>query len=284
MLTAAGRLGPATPTLELLMARDDREAHSRARQLAALNERRREISSALVDAACRQVDEVFGTHVPAGIVVGAEGWHHGVGGIVAGRLTERYGVPSVVIAFDGAIGVGSARAPRGFPLYEAVKALRHELERFGGHDAAAGMTLRKERFEAVREQFASVCATIAARGDGGLADRIDTELHERDLDGPLAAHLEALEPTGQAQPAPRVIVRETAMLEARTVGTGHLSIKLRVGNRTLRGFVRDGVARRARGELGDGGTLDVQGILRADTWVGNGAVQIDVSGARSVAH
>jgi single-stranded-DNA-specific exonuclease len=284
MLNAAGRLGAATPTLELLMSRTEQEATVRARQLAALNERRREISGELVETACRQVDEVFGKAIPAGIVVGGEGWHHGVGGIVAGRLTDRYSVPSVVIGFDGAMGVGSARAPRGFPLYEAVKAIRNELERFGGHDAAAGMTVRKERFEAVREQFASVCTTIAARGDGGLSDRIDTELCERDLDGPLAAHLEALEPTGQAQPAPRVILRATTVVDSRVVGTGHLSLKFRVGARMVRGFVRDGVARRARGELGEGGTLDVQGILRADTWMGNGAVQIDVSGARSAMH
>ena len=281
MLNASGRLGAATPTLDLLLAKTDAEATQRARVLASLNEKRREISTQLVDLACKQVEDVFGPRVPAGIVVGAEGWHHGVGGIVAGRVCERFGVPAIVIAFDGAMGVGSARAPKGFPLYEAVKSVASVLERFGGHDGAAGMSLRHDRFETLRDMFAVACVGIAARGAGGAFDRIDTEMNETDLAGPLASHLEALEPTGQAQPAPRVVVQDTRFVENRVVGTGHLSVKFAVGQKTIRGFVRDGVARRTRGELGDGGRIDVQGVLRADTWVGNGAVQLEVSGVRA---
>ncbi len=280
MLNASGRLGSAMPTLALLMARTDVEAASCARELATLNDTRRKISAELADVACAQVESVYGTRAPAGIVVGADGWHPGVGGIVAGRVSERYGVPAIVIAFDGAVGVGSARAPKGFPLYEAVRAVRSDLEQFGGHDGAAGMKLRRDRFEPLRDAFAGACATITARGDAGAGEGADTELLECDLEGRLAEHLEALEPTGQAHHAPRVIVRGSQLVDSRVVGMAHVSVRVRVGDRTIRAFVRDGVARRARGELGPAGRVDVMGLLRADTYVGQGAVQLDLLGVR----
>lgn len=138
MLNAPGRLGPATPTLELLLSETDRDAQPRAFALAQANLRRREISAQLVDAAIAQAHALHGDHPPAGVVLAGDGWHAGMGGIVAGRLVERLQAAVCVIAIEGDLGVGSVRAPRGTKLYDAVYACRDLLVGFGGHDAAAG--------------------------------------------------------------------------------------------------------------------------------------------------
>jgi single-stranded-DNA-specific exonuclease len=240
------------------------------------NDERRRISSELVDVATAQVHTVYGDATPAGIVVGGEGWHPGVGGIVAGRLAERFGVPAIVIALDGSEGVGSARAPKGFPLFDAVQACAATLEQFGGHDGAAGMRIKRERFEALRGLFTDACATVSGRGAGGLAARPDAELAEADLAGALAQHVEALEPTGQAHPEPMVLVRDAKVDDTREVGVGHLRARVKLGRHVVGMFIRDGVARRQRGEVatGDARRFDVLGHLRADAFAGPDAVQL----------
>jgi single-stranded-DNA-specific exonuclease len=284
MLNAPGRLGAARPTLDLLLADNDAEAARLARELVVANETRRKISAQLIDDAVAQVHAVYGSTLPAGLVLGAEGWHPGVGGIVAGRLVERFARPVIVIAFEGGIGAGSARAPRGFGLYDAVAACAQDLEQFGGHDGAAGMKVRRERLESLRARFADACASgvRGTRAEGTAAIAVDAELYEQDLEGPLADHLESLEPTGQSHPEPLVMVRGARIGDARPVGIGHLRLRLGLGRFGFGAFVRDGAARRERGELvlRERQPTDLLGRLRADPFAGPGAVQLDLVAAR----
>lgn len=281
MLNAPGRLGAARPTLDLLLTDDEEEAVRLARALVNANEVRRKISAQLVLEAVTQVEQVYGDTLPAGIVVGGEGWHPGVVGIVAGRLVERFGRPVMAIAFDNGCGIGSARAPKGFPLYDAVAACSREMEQFGGHDGAAGMKVRKERFEALRALFAETCETVATDFVcESPCVTADTELVEQDLSGPLAQHLDALEPTGQAHPEPLVLVRGARIVDSRAVGTGHLRLRLTVGRAVVKAFMRDGVARRERLPLNERRWVDALGLLRTDPFAGEGAVQLDLLAVR----
>ncbi len=283
MLNAPGRLGAATPTLELLLADDDREASRLAADLADANTRRRAISSELIDAALKQAREVYGASLPAGIVLAGDGWHPGMGGIVAGRLVDRLGVAVTIVALDGEKGVGSVRAPSGTKLYDAVSACRDELMVFGGHDGAAGLSVRRERIDAFRAAFAQAVGS-APRG-ASQAPRADTELFENDLVPPLARDLRALEPTGEGNPETRVIAREVRVTDARVVGEVHLRLVFNMGRRTLGGFVRDGVSRRERGEIpAVGAKGDVTGTLRPDPFNGPDAVQVEVDSFSGLPH
>ena len=146
MLNAPGRLGAATPTLELLLCDDDRVATEMARQLCAANDLRRQISTALTAEANEQVRQVYGD-APDGIVVGGDGWHPGVGGIVAGRLAERWNAPAIVLAFENGMGTGSGARTQGVcsvrrrcHLRGGPRAVRRSRRR--GGDARAQRTVR----------------------------------------------------------------------------------------------------------------------------------------------
>ena len=281
LLNAPGRLGAATPTLELLLADDPVEAARRAAELSTANARRREISARLVDEALTQVRRVYGAEVPAGVVVSGEGWHEGMGGIVAGRLVEQLGAAVAVVAVNDGLGVGSVRAPRGVKVYDAVRACAEVLEGFGGHDAAAGLRVRAARVEALRERFASAVASTGRVAEVE-APRAEVILREEDLTPALAKDLLALEPTGEGNPEPVVEVAGARLGELRGVAEAHLRAGLSVGGRPLAGFIRDGVRLQHEGRLPSvGSRVDVVGALRPDPWNGDGAVQVEVRAIRA---
>ncbi|MBL8604349.1 MAG: single-stranded-DNA-specific exonuclease RecJ [Myxococcales bacterium] len=274
MLNAPGRLGAATPTLDLLLARDDEAASGFAAALSAANVKRREISAALVTRAAAQVEAVYGRDLPAGVVLGDEGWHHGMGGIVAARLVERLGVAVAVVAFEGSRGVGSVRAPKGVKLYDAVARCADVLEGFGGHDGAAGLRVDRSRLDALRAAFASAMGQAERVEVQGA--RAETALTEDDLAGGLSAELGRLDPTGEGNPDPMVLLTDARVADLRPVGEGHLRMSFGLGRRFVSAFVRDGVALQRSDRLpSQGSVVRVEGRLRPDAWGGAEAVQLD---------
>jgi len=274
MLNAPGRLGSPEPTLRLLLADNDADATRAAAELAAANVKRKEVSSALVTAAMAQVSAVYGDRLPAGIVLAGDGWHEGMGGIVAARLVDQLGVAVVVIAMDGDHGVGSVRAPRGVRLYDAVHACRDLLVKYGGHDGAAGLSVHRDRIEALRAAFADA----VAQGPQREVAEVEAEatLTEADLVPGLAHDLGLLDPIGEGNPDVQVWVPETRMADARPVGEGHLRVSFAIGRRFVGAFVRDGVAVMARGAMPrPGAVVQLRATLRADAWQGPEAVQLD---------
>ncbi len=274
MINAPGRLGSPAPTLRLLLADRDDEAAEAAAELAAANTKRKEISAALVTAALAQVRAVYGEALPAGIVLAGDGWHEGMGGIVAARLVDQLGVAVVVIALDGDHGVGSVRAPRGVRLYDAVHACRDLLVKYGGHDGAAGLSVSRGRVEALRAAFADAVAG-APRAEMAEAEA-EAVLSEGDLVPGLAHDLGLLDPIGEGNPEVRVWVPEAKLCDARPVGEGHLRVSFGLGRRFVGAFVRDGLGLQARGALPPtGARVDLQATLRPDPWQGPEAVQLD---------
>jgi single-stranded-DNA-specific exonuclease len=274
-LNAPGRLGAATPTLELLLAEGDADAGARAQVLLDANARRKEVSADLIAKATQQAAEVYGAQCPAGVVLAGEGWHHGMGGIVAGRMVERLNAAVVVVAIEGDVGVGSVRGPRGLKLYDAVAACREELLGFGGHDGAAGIRVHKDRIDALRARFPEA---VARAGWSQVAEPpVDVTLSEEDLTHGLARALERVEPTGEGNLEILASTEEARLSELRVVAETHLRATFSLGRKTLSAFLRDGVAQRARGALPPvGAAVQVVGRLRPDPWSGDEGVQIDV--------
>ncbi len=138
-LNAAGRMGDAQLALDLLMTDDFEEANRLASQLESVNDQRRAIEAELSEIAKAQAVEVY--HGQRALVVSGDGWHEGVKGIVASRLVNTYGVPSLLFTITGDEARGSGRSVGQVNLFKAVEAASDLLTRFGGHEAAVGVTL-----------------------------------------------------------------------------------------------------------------------------------------------
>jgi len=161
------------------------------------------------------------------LVLDQQGWHQGVIGIVASRLVNRYYRPVVLIAVADGIGKGSARTPDGFDLYEGLRGCAQYLEKFGGHRAAAGITLRAENIPAFRRDFERIVYHKTTPEDFVPKLSIDAEISASDVSVQLADDLEALAPFGTGNPEPLFMLSDVDVLSARVVGTHHLQMRLR---------------------------------------------------------
>ena len=151
-LNAAGRMGRVQVAFDLLMEKDGRKAQQLAAELCTMNALRRSVEDRVYQEALAALGDV--RHLEAPIVLASEGWHHGVSGIVASRLAERFGVPAVIICLEGEDGRGSCRSYAGFNVFAALEAVQEELTSFGGHELAAGLTLKRDKVDDFRQQLA----------------------------------------------------------------------------------------------------------------------------------
>ncbi len=275
-LNAAGRLGDPALTLALLRARSMPEARGLAARIEQLNQERRAIERGVTEAAFAQVEAVYGAEPRGGVVVAGEGWHRGVVGITAARLVDRLGVPVVAVALEGEMGHGSARGPDGCRLYDALTRCRGDLTAFGGHQAAAGLSVRASRIDALRASFSDATSALgpASAGDGaGDLPLVDVVLDGRTFPLPTVADLVRLEPMGEANAAPLFAVSGARIDRAHEVGEGHLKLRLRVGAQVLGAFGR--AMAPAKGTLGE--TLNALGHVRPDTFRGGDAVEMHLT-------
>ena len=270
-LNAAGRLGHALRGVELLLAQTEHEANVIARELEELNRRRQDIDRATLDEARRFVtgldlDRTYGLVVPG------DGWHPGVIGIVASRLVEEFGRPAIMIAMDGDEGKGSGRSIGAFDLHAGLGACSDLLERYGGHRAAAGLTIRRAQLSAFAERFAAVAAERLTAEDLVPELRVDLEIALDDAGGDLEALFRHLEPCGVGNPAPVLAARGVRLAgPPRTVGSTGLRLRLATTAGEL-GAIGWEMAHRLR-ELDMHGTYDVAFRLERDEWKGESRLQ-----------
>jgi single-stranded-DNA-specific exonuclease len=231
-LNAAGRIGDANDGLRLLLTDDPDEAARLARELETLNARRQALDQRILDEAIVLADQTLGPEDRA-LVLGADDWHPGVIGIVASRLVERYGRPTFLVGWDGAVGRGSGRSVAGFDLHAALQRVGSCLEKFGGHAMAAGLTIRRERFEEFRVAFLRVAGELLAPEDLVPAQRVDLELPLGVMSEDLEKLMRHLEPCGPGNPAPVFGVRGARAVGARRVGVNHLRFTLDDGSGVL---------------------------------------------------
>ncbi|HTH65967.1 MAG TPA: single-stranded-DNA-specific exonuclease RecJ [Gemmatimonadales bacterium] len=273
-LNAAGRIGDAGDGLRLLMTDDAAEAAKLARELETLNARRQEMDQQIL-ASAEAALAAQGSEDDRAIVLAADDWHPGVIGIVASRLVERYGRPTFLIAWEGDVGRGSGRSIRGFDLHGALHRVGGCLEKFGGHSMAAGLTVRRDRFQEFRVAFLAVAAELLRPDDLVPAQRVDLELPLANLSADLERLMRHLEPCGAGNPAPVFGVRGARAVGARRVGTNHLRFMLDDGSGALPaiGFqVADQVPERWLEH-----PLDVAFRLELDDWQGRSTLQARVA-------
>jgi len=274
-LNAVGRIGDANDGLKLLLADDAAVAAKLARELETLNARRQEMDQRILDEAMTLAEHALaGDPAPRALVLAGEDWHPGVIGIVASRLVERYGRPTFLVAWEGEQGRGSGRSIANFDLHAALQRVGETLEKFGGHTMAAGLTVRRNRFEEFRVAFLDVARQLLTPADLVPAQRIDLELPLRFVSDDLERLMRHLEPCGAGNPAPVFGVRGARAVGARRVGANHLRFTLDDGSGVLPaiGFQWADVV--PEGWLDR--PLDVAFRLERDEWQGRARLQARV--------
>ena len=222
-LNASGRLGQVRTATELLLTNDPRRAAQYAAELCQLNRDRQALETDIWQQALEQI----GTEKPdAPLVLASEAWHQGVIGIAASRLSEAFGVPSIMIRLDGDRGKGSCRSCGGFNLFEALSACAEHLESFGGHALAAGLTIRRESIPAFRTAMADYYRAHPAEGVSTL--ELDLAVDDpRLLDMLCVEELDRLEPCGAGNPRCQLALLGARITELTPIGGGkHLRLRL----------------------------------------------------------
>jgi single-stranded-DNA-specific exonuclease len=268
-LNAAGRMADPALTLALLRARDPYEARQAAARVEQCNDERKSVERRVTEEAAAQVISLYGAAPSCGVVLASETFHRGVVGISAARISERFGVPTIVIALEGDHAHGSARTPDGYPLFDAILRCRESLVRFGGHHAAAGMTLETSKLEDFRAQFGEATRDFVSQRMAAEAIA-DVAIEPGLFDLPTVQDLCLLEPLGEANLEPLFLLQEASVIECGVVNGAHLKLELRVGDRTLRAFGYEMGAR----EIATGSSIRALGNLRPDTWLGGDRIEM----------
>ena len=222
-INAAGRLGETPLAVALLETEDFRRASDLAAELCRKNSHRQELERKIWDDALA----MLGDTKPEGpIVLAAEGWHPGVIGIVASRLTDTYGVPAIMVCLDGENGKGSCRSIGSFNLYEALSLCSDCLVGFGGHAMAAGITVRRDKVDELREKLGEYYREHPDRSVPALEAELlidDAEL----LSMECVESLDELEPCGNANPRPQMYMENAILNALQPIGNGrHLRMRL----------------------------------------------------------
>lgn len=259
-LNAAGRMGDAQLALDLLMTDDFEEANRLATKLESVNDQRRAIEAELSEIAKAQAAEIY--HGQRALVVSGESWHEGVKGIVASRLVNTYGVPSLLFTIDGDEARGSGRSVGQVSLFSAVESASDLLTRFGGHDAAVGVTLPADKLPEFERRL---CAYMDALPEGAFHPLVEIDscvsLDELTLDN--VAQLDKLAPFGQEHPVPVYLARDVMLANCRAVGAekNHFSCSLSDGRATVSGIMFH--------------CSDIESLMRTDSVV-NAAFEVQI--------
>ncbi len=265
-LNAAGRVGHAMRGVDLLLCNEQGEANRIARELEEQNRARQELDRATLDAARTMADRLD-LDETWGVVLGAEGWHPGVIGIVASRLVEDLARPVFMVAFEDGVGKGSGRSISAFDLHGALTSCKELLVRYGGHRAAAGITINADRMGAFAERFNAVARERLTTDDLVPRVRVDIELPLEDVTTDLEGLLRHFEPFGVGNPAPVLSSRGVRLATTpRVIGQGGLKLQLAKTGGTLEA-IGWGMGDLAR-ELTPASPIDVAYRLERDTFGG----------------
>jgi single-stranded-DNA-specific exonuclease len=270
-LNALGRLAKAIRGVDLLMAEDEATANSIARECEELNERRQALDKRILDEAHEQIartnlDETFG------LVLHSTDWHAGVIGIVASRVVETTGRPTMMIAVQDGVGKGSGRSTGKFDLHAALGGCADLLVKHGGHRAAAGLTIEPAKIPEFVARFNAIACEKLTKEDLVPELRTDLELPIDEADESLERALRFLEPFGVGNPGPVLVSRGVKVHGApRRVGTDGLKLSLATSTGALEA-VAWGLAHRA-GELGRESRIDVAYRLEMNEYRGARTLQ-----------
>jgi single-stranded-DNA-specific exonuclease len=278
-INAAGRVDYGIKIVELLTTDSGEVAFRIAKQLDEHNRERRAIESEVLEQALTQARANVNGGERYSLVLGGEGWHPGVLGIVASRMVERFYRPTVVIGFRDGHGKGSARSIRGFHMVEGFRRCADHLEKFGGHEYAGGLSIDGAKLEPFADAFETVARELLAPEDLLPLLEIDAELNFSDISLPLVRQLEILKPFGIGNPEP-LFMSQTVEVCDRKVFSAGARFRFRQDGRVI-GGVAFGIGEDFPGAPGT--NIDVAYRLDENEWNGTTAVEVKVLSARPAA-
>ncbi len=224
-INACGRMGDEQVALDLFLEKDYDKAKELAIKLNEYNIERQTIEKSIFDEATEKIEK--NEKDKACIIVGSEGWHHGIIGIVASKVTEMYFKPSILICFEGNDGKGSGRSIPGFDLHDALTECSDYLEKFGGHSMAVGVTVSRDKFELFKNKFEEYAKSHDVDKIIPVIN-IDSELSLKNIDIDSVKSLQKLEPYGEANKMPVFMIRNLKINSIRALSEGkHLKLTLK---------------------------------------------------------
>lgn len=275
-INACGRMGFQEEALKLLLTDSKEEAYKITEILNKYNVERQETEKEIFDQAIKQIEKSETDELC--IVLGKEGWHHGVIGIVSSKVTDLYFKPSILICFEGEEGKGSGRSIPGFDLHKALMDCSTYIEKFGGHSMAVGINIKKKNFEKFKKEFEEYAQSH------GISDiipiiKIDEETSLKEINLQTVKDLSLLEPFGEANKVPLFMIKSLKIHAIRTLSEGkHLKLRLGQDNYIIEG-IGFGIGKIAENYL-IGDKVDVVGNLEINSFNGIEQVQLVIKDIR----
>lgn len=271
-INACGRMGYEEEALKLFLTENLVQASEITERLNKYNRDRQEIEKSIYDEAIKMMEKEDPN--AQSIVLGSNNWHHGVIGIVSSKITEMYFKPSILICFEGEDGKGSGRSIPGFDLHEALAETAKYLEKYGGHEMAVGLSLKKNNFNRFKEAFEKYVEEKDITGIIPIIE-IDKQISLKDIDSNIVKQLDLLEPFGEANRRPVFVYKNLKIDSIRALSDGkHLKMTLKDGNTIVNaiGFNMGQLSK----EYMIGDRIDVVGTLEINAYNGREMVQINV--------
>ena len=273
-INACGRMGKAEDALELFLSKNYNEVSELAKRLNDYNKLRQDTEKEIYENAIKQIEQNK-LDKNNSIIVGGHNWHHGVIGIVSSKITEMYFKPSILLSFEeDGIGTGSGRSIPGFDLHEALTKCLDNVEKFGGHSMAVGLTVKKEKFEEFKKEFEQI-ATKSNVSEIIPVINIDAKIDFSAINKDMVESLKQLEPFGEGNKMPVFVFKNLKIDSIRALSEGkHLKLTLKEGNTVVNaiGFNIGNLADEYR--IGD--KIDVVGVLEVNSFNGVESLQINI--------
>ena len=272
-INACGRMGFEKEALKLFLTENMAEAKEITDKLNKYNKERQDIEKRIFNEAIEIIEKEKDEEKKA-IVIGSENWHHGVIGIVSSKITDMYFKPSILISFEGDEGKGSGRSIAGFDLHDALCRSSEYLEKYGGHEMAVGLSLKKSQFNKFKQKFEEI--TEESHIDELVpVIHIDKQITLKDIKCDIVDELNKLEPFGEANKVPIFLYKNLKVDSIRALSEGkHLKLTLKDSGTIINAIGFN------MGNLVDeyliGDKIDILGVLEVNTFNGKTTVQINV--------
>lgn len=271
-INAAGRMGKIETALELFLTGDIVRAQSLAEALCEMNRERQAVESEIYRQAVAMLPR---DKTPDAIVLADEGWHQGVVGIVASRISEEYCCPTALICLDGEHGKASSRSYAGFNLFTSLTALSPLLENYGGHEFAAGFTIRRDNIPDFRAQLSALAAQFYSADVPRTALDVDCAVPPEILTERNVESLAAFEPCGSGLRKPVLMMTQMRIERIQPVGGGkHIRLRLRCGRIAFNAIFFSATARSA--SIAEGDVVDVAFHPEINEFRAERSVQLNV--------
>lgn len=227
-INASGRLGFSNLGVELFTTDDENEAKMLAETMDMKNQERQLIEARIHQEAEQIISSDIQYEKDKVIVLAGENWHHGIIGIVASKLTEKYYKPCILLCIEGDEATGSARSIKGFDIFSALSECKEYMEKFGGHEQAAGLTVKRENIEALRRKINEIADYELEKEDLIEEIKIEYEIDEKDINLDTVRELHLLEPFGIKNPTPYFMLRGCYVKNAFLIGKDKNHLKINV--------------------------------------------------------